>query len=306
MGVLTSDLTSTSGRVKLLDRMSTQRPEVFAYLDHRRFLSDWFDWRKASNPRFSHRLFARLAGQSSPSLLMEVIQGRRNLTSATTAAFVRAMALSPEEAEFFGLLVELDRAESDEARNRVVARIQGSRHFQAARRIEGAAFAYLSSWYIPAIRELALCPGFRADPAWIAATLIPRITTAQAQAALDTLISLGMLQFEADGRVVVVEATVATAHEVAGLAAHNYHRGMLARAAEGIETFRPTERHLGSLTVAVPSALLPQLKKALAEFQERMLCLCDGAEGVRDRVLQIGLQIVPLSQVVEPKREEER
>ena len=59
-----------------------ERPSVFASLDHRQYLADWFAWKKEANPRFSHRAFARMAGQKSPSLALSVIAGRRNLTDA--------------------------------------------------------------------------------------------------------------------------------------------------------------------------------------------------------------------------------
>ena len=36
-------------------------PDLYAYLDYRKYLEDWFDARKAANPRFSHRMFARRA-----------------------------------------------------------------------------------------------------------------------------------------------------------------------------------------------------------------------------------------------------
>ncbi|MCB9780585.1 MAG: TIGR02147 family protein [Alphaproteobacteria bacterium] len=281
--------------------MPPTRPDVFATLDHRQFLADWFDWRKHENPRFSHRLFARLAGQRSPSLLSEVIKGRRNLTASTSLAFCKAMDLDEEEAAFFGLLVQLDRAVSDEERNEIWEQLSATRRFQQARRIEGEAVRYLSVWYLPAIRELATCPGFRPDPVWIAATLVPRITTDQAEDALATLQALGMLQIDTDGGVTVRDTTIVTPHEVAGLAVHNYHRGMLGRAIESIAVFRPAERHLGAVTVAIPGDLLPRLKTELSAFQERILDLCDSASPDRDRVVQINLQLFPLSALIEPE-----
>ncbi|RME27437.1 MAG: TIGR02147 family protein [Deltaproteobacteria bacterium] len=279
----------------MVDAMTDPRPDVFSYLDHRAFLGDWFAWRKRVNPRFSHRLFARLAGVKSPSLLSEVVKGRRNLTATTTASFARAMSLDPEEAAFFAMLVDLDRARNDDERNGVWERISAARRFQTARRIDGEAFRYLSRWYLPAIRELATSPHFRPEPSWIARHLRPPITPEQAADALDTLQALGMLVPDADGRLHVADVTVVTPHEVAGLAVHNYHRGMLRRATESIELFRPAERHLGGVTVAIPAALLPRLKEELTRFQEHMLDLCDSAEGERQRVIQIGLQLFPLS-----------
>jgi uncharacterized protein (TIGR02147 family) len=272
----------------------TDAPDIFAYLDHRAFLSDWFDARKAANPRFSHRLFARLAQQKSPSLMLAVVRGKRNLTDTTTRAFAKAMKLDSEESSFFADLVRFDQATDSDERNRVWRRISASRRFRQARALDGEAFDYISHWYIVAARELAARGDFRDDPVWLSRQLRPTITLSEAKRALSTLKALGMLQDGKDG-LQPADSTVVTPHEVAGLAARNYHRGMLDLARESIERFPPEQRHLGALTVCVPDALLPRLKEELAAFQERMLDLCDSADDAPDRVYQVQLAIFPLT-----------
>ncbi len=278
-----------------------QEPNVFAYLDYRRFLADWFEARKATNPRFSHRLFARLAGQKSPSLLLAVIQGKRNLTEATATAFARAMKLRGEQAAFFATLIRLDQAEGTDERNDAWRKVSASRRFRQARALEGQAFEYLSQWYFVATRELALLPGFQPDARWVAARLRPKVSVAEAQRALDALFELGMLQQTEQG-VVAAEPTVVTPHEVAGLAARNYHRGMLELARDSIERFTPEQRHLGAATVGVSESLLPQLKAELAAFQERVLDLCDSSASDADRVYQVHLALFPLTVPLEDDR----
>lgn len=281
--------------------MATPPPDLFTYLDHRKWLGDWFTWKKEANPRFSHRMFARRAGHKSPSLLLLVVQGKRNLTAKTTTGFIRATGLDAEEARFFRLLVHLDAADRAEERNEIFARIAASQRFQAARRIEGESFAYLSQWYLPAIRELASLPGFRADPEWIARTLHPPIRTSQARAALASLQALGMLEIDADGRAVVHDATLATPHEVAGLAVHNYHRGVLQRAEAAITSVRPHDRQLGAVTVAIPSSEVGALKAEVAAFLERFLDRCEKMDAPADCIYQLGAQLFPLTRPLPPE-----
>lgn len=276
-------------------------PDLYTYLDYRRYLRDWFDAKKAANPRYSHRAFARRAGVSSPSLLLAVIEGKRNLTPATIDGFVTAMGLSGEPAAFFAALVALDQAETLEDRNRAWERVRAVRRFREARHLAGEGVEYLSCWYYPAIRELAATDGFRSDPEWIAATLRPRVTVTQARKALDVLTALGLLRPDETGHLVPAEASVVTPHEVAGMAAMNYHLGMVDRARAALAESHHTERHYLAVTVAIPQALLPRLKRELDAFQERLLDLCDGAEDPKERVVQLNLQLFPLS---EPPRKE--
>lgn len=273
-------------------------PSIFEYLDYRAFLGDWFAARKAADKRYSHRRFARRAGVSSPSLLSEVIAGRRNLTTRTEEGFLRALALDHDSARFFTALVAYDQAATVEERNAAWQRVSASRRFREARPIADGLVRYLSCWYLPAVRELAHCDGFRGDPAWIARTLHPRITEAQARDALETLTSLGLLQADPRGRLRPCDVSLVTPHEVAGLAGHNYHQAMLARAAEALSTVDYRERHFCGVTVAVPRHALPKLKDELDAFQERLLELCDQQVDEAEQVFQLSLQLFPLSKGV--------
>ena len=156
-------------------------------------------------------------------------------------------------------------------------------------------FAYLSRWYIPATRELAQRPDFRADARWVSERLRPKISVAKATKALATLKTLGMLAIEADGTCKPVDVSVSTAHEVSGLAAHNYHRQMLERATEAIEGFDPEERHIVGATVAIPLDLVPRLKEEIGNAAQRLMHLCDEHAGDAERVYQLHMALVPLS-----------
>jgi uncharacterized protein (TIGR02147 family) len=273
-----------------------KQPDIHTYLDYRTFLCDWFQWKKEASPRFSHRGFVRRVGSKSPSLVVDLIAGRRSLTPKMLEPFAKAMKLTAEERRFLGLLVDLERAKTPEKRNAAWESISARRRFKEAHAIEGDSFQYLSDWAYPAIRELVLRPDFQADAEWVANTLRPRITKAHAQRALDALFELGMLVQSADGTVTQADGAVVTPREVLGLAVHNYHQGMIDRARDGIVNFRSSERHYTGVTVCIPESLVPQIKDEINTFAERLLDLCDGAEETPERVYQFHLLAFPLSE----------
>lgn len=271
-----------------------EAPDLYSYLDYRRFLRDWFGWKKENNPKYSHRLFARRAGQRSPSLLLLVIDGRRNLTTATTAAFAAAMDLRPEERTFFGRLVDLDQAETEELRAEALSDVLSTRRwFREARQVDDASVRYFQSWWFPAIHELANREDFRPDPGWIASALVPPIQPGQAAEALQALLDLGLLARTGDGPPRPTDQSVVTPHEVAEQAFLRYHGGMLDRAREAVDRFDQGERHLLGLTMAVPESMLPELKGRLNELQRELLALCDRAP--KERVYQLEIALFPLS-----------
>ncbi|MCB9694349.1 MAG: TIGR02147 family protein [Alphaproteobacteria bacterium] len=237
---------------------------------------------------------------SSPSLLHLVIRGERNITENTLPGFCRAIGLRAEARSHFALLVELDRAETHQERDAVFERIRHAGHFRAANALEAAAFDYLADWTLPAVRELAGAPGFRHAPSWVARHLRPQVTPTVARDTLEKLVQLGMLVPTDDGGATQQDVSIVTPHEVAGLAVFRYHHGMLARASEALETVDAADRHYGAVTVRVPTALIPSLKAEVAAFQERVLALCDSApaDGGPQRVVQLNLQLFPLSEDV--------
>jgi len=209
-------------------------------------------------------------------------------------AYEQALKLSEEEGDFFEALVTLDQGGTPEARNQAWEQISATRRFRQARRLEGASFRCVSHWYYTAIHELSGRADFRPDAAWIAAELRPAITEDEAGQALDELLALGLLVRDGDA-VRAADVSLTTPHEVAGLAAHNYHDGMLRLARESLTRSRPAERHLVGLTVGIPASLVPELKRELAAISERLLDLCDGSRGPTEVVYQLNLQAFPLS-----------
>ena len=273
--------------------------DIYAYLDFRRFLDDWFRAAKQGNPRFSHRMFARLAGQKSPSLLLQVIRGERNLTPATSEAFCSAMQLRPAEATFFADLVRLNQAKTTDEQNQAWARISASRRFREARQLEARGVEVFSNWHHAAVRELAARDDFDPDPEWIAKQLRPRVTPAQARKAVEALLEVGLLVESDSGQIEQGDASLVTPHEVAGMAGRNYHRSMLTLAAASTDSADREERHLSAVTVCIPRTLIPRLKREIDAFQEKLLDLCDSAEDPAEQVYQLHLALFPLSEAPE-------
>ncbi|MEQ1569790.1 MAG: TIGR02147 family protein [Myxococcota bacterium] len=269
-------------------------PSIYAYLDFRAYLRDWFSAKQAMDPHFSKRRFARLAGRSSPGLLADVMDGERQLTQPMVEVFTQALQLNRAEGEFFHALVQLDQAEDPRERNHAWERISHSRGFQETRSLDGASFRYLSCWWFPVVRELAHRPDFEPDPAWVARHVRPVITESQARRALEALLDLGMLVRSGD-TLEPAAGVVQTPHEVQGLAVHNYHKAMLDRASEAVDAFKPHERHIVAATVSVPIDLIPRLKQEINALQDRLLAICDRFEGQAEQVLQIELLLFPLS-----------
>lgn len=93
-----------------------QRPDLYAYLNYRDFLADYYAFAKIEISGFTYEKFSRKAGVKSPNILKLIIDGKKNLTTTTALKFARAAELTLQETEYFeALVLENQSQDGDEA-----------------------------------------------------------------------------------------------------------------------------------------------------------------------------------------------
>ncbi len=267
--------------------------DVFDYLDYRAFLRDYYLDRK-DRRGLSYRGFSRRAGLRSPNYLKLVIDGARNLTSEMAGRFAAAAGLKDDAADYFVELVRFNQARSTTERNASYARLTGFRGYRKARPLELQHAAYHSTWYLPAIRELAARRDFIEDPAWVARMLRPPISKGEAARGLTVLFELGLLVRGEDGAVTQGEPLLSTGRETRGLHIANYHRMMMEHAARSIDDVAVTERDISSLTLCLGPDGLALLKERIQRFRRELLEISTLEDDPR-QVVQVNFQLFPLS-----------
>ena len=268
--------------------------DVFAYRDYRSFLRAYYQRRKAERGGFSYAEFAAQVGQRSPNYLKLVIDGGRNLSPDLAYRYGEACALRGEALDYFCALVAFNQSRTSRERETSYARIQSFRRFRAAHRLDAARNAYYSQWYVPAIHELVAREDFRDDPHWIASTLLPPIAPRQAARALRVLERLSLIERDAQGGVVQAQAVVETPEGPLGHQVAQFHRAMMQRAAESIESVPREDREIAGLTLCLSQARVHELKAELEAFRAHLLDRYMKDEQP-ERVVQVNIQMFPLS-----------
>jgi len=273
----------------------SQSIDVFGYLDYRAYLRDVYVARKAERRGFSFRAFSRRAALKSPNYLKLVMDGERNLTRPMAERFARALGLDDESAGYFVDLVAFNQARTVGERTATYQRLTGSARYRKAHRLELVHAAYHGSWYMPAIRELAARADFRDDPEWIASTLRPSITRAEASKALAALLELGLLMRDADGRIHHGDRPlVSTGPETRSVHIASYHKAMMERAAAALDQLPSEQRDVSSLTLCVGAGGMARLKDRIQRFRRELTELTT-LEDEPAQVVQINFQLFPLS-----------
>ncbi len=105
---------------------------ITEYQDYRKYMLDYFDWRKRSSA-FSWREFSKIAGFASPSYLKLVCDGKSSLSRVGVPLVAAAMDLNDFEQEYFKLMVEFTNAKDDDKKKEAFLKMKGLADEQRAR-----------------------------------------------------------------------------------------------------------------------------------------------------------------------------
>lgn len=275
--------------------MRTRAPvDVFAYQDFRAFLRAYYERRKSQKKGFSLRAFSQRVGLRSPNYLKLVMDGDRGLGPELAMRFATACGLIGDARDYFCILAAFNQAKTMATREQHYARLRGFQRYRATHRLDASQGAYHAEWFIPAVRELCAHHAFRDDPKWIAKTLHPAISPQQARQALTVLQDLGLLVRNDAGRLLQAETLLQTPDHPLGHHVAQFHRTMMQRAAESLDSVPREEREIGALTLCIDEAQLKELKSELLAYRRRILQRYQAGDRA-SRVVQVNFQLFPLS-----------
>lgn len=269
--------------------------EVFQYLDLRAYLGAYYAAMKARGRGFSYRAFSRKVGLASPNHLKRVIDGERTLTPSMALRYADAIGLGGNERAYFSDLAAFGRAKTAKSREATYQRLLGYRRVRSAHELEVAQAAYHQRWYLPALRELITLNGASSEPEWLAAHLLPPIPVAEAREGIAILKQLGLLVDDGSGGLEQAQPVITTGAETRSLHVTAFHRAMMARAAESMELVPKEERDISGLTFTCSNETLAEVKRRIVAFRKELIALL-GEEAGEERVVQLNIQLFPLSQ----------
>lgn len=270
-------------------------PNIFHYQNYREFLKDYYVERKSTTTNFSYRYFARKAGVGAPNHLKRIIDGQRNLSRDARHRYVEALDLNADESDYFLALVSFNQAKSQPEKQNAYEKLKKFNGYQKVHELDIHHDAYHEHWYIPAIRELAICKHFVPDPKWISEQLVPHVSVRNVKNAIRTLEALGIFTTDENGSFKVSSQALSTGNETKNLHMRTFHRSMLHSAIESIDTFPQHARDISSLTFAASPDGLERIKSMIQRFRKEIIAVATEEEKNGRQVLQVNIQLFPLS-----------
>jgi uncharacterized protein (TIGR02147 family) len=271
---------------------------VFDYLDHHKFLKDYFEEKKIICPFFSYKYFASKAGFNNKGFMYNIVNGSKKLSTSNVLKLCSAIQLNKTECEYFQNLVAFNQAASPVERDHYLKQMEAlkgpGRQPSRVQIVRGDQYELYSKWHHTALRALAgMNPG-KKDFAWFGRQLQPAIKGREARRSIELLVKLGLLRRTASGAWELGDPVISTGHEVKTVALLNFYLQHLALASDALKTLPAAKRRFEGITLGISEKSYELIGKEFETFVQKALSIA-AEEKEADRVYQLMLQLYPLS-----------
>ncbi len=268
-------------------------PNIFTYINYRKFLKDSFQERKAETPHFTYRYLAEQAGFNSAGFFTNIIQGKRNISLEMAGNFARVFNLNKKEAGYLELLVLSDQAKTQSEKKYYLQQAICERNTKFKAK-ELNIDEFYDKWYYSAVRELAILLPNPEDCKTLAKSVSPSITPAQAKKSLKLLTTLGLLVKGPDGTYTQADPFITSGRSVNAAMLANYHMQMAELAKHAIDKYPKDKRNISTLTLGLSPASYAKIVEKLRDFRKELLEITS-AEKNPENAYHINFHLFPIS-----------
>lgn len=269
--------------------------DLFAYLDYQLYLRDWFGAVQAKKPLWTMQYVAEKLQLKSRGYFFRVLNdASRPMSDSLSERLSDLIGHDAKQAEYWKALVKFGRAKDPlEARKyyREVFKLQGNRHIPSRTTDR---YEFFRHWYLPAIRELAVLPSVQGNPKTIAKLLVPAISVKQAKEGLDLLVRLGFLLKNDQEQWEQSDPVLHGGHDFENTAILEYQESLAELATQALFAIPRNQREYSTVTLGMPTHLLPQVQQLARKFQNDLVQLVVGSPEPIDSVYHLNLQFFPL------------
>lgn len=267
-------------------------PAIQNYSDYRKFLEDFYTYKKSFRSGFSFRMFSQLAGIKSPNYLQLVMRGERNLSEEMAASVAKAMRLKEAEKKYFVALVRAANSSGDE---NLRARMDGLSALKkiVTHQVDKSKAVVFSKWHHLLIRELVFLADFEPNGEYVSEKMRGLVTVQEAQESLELLINAGFLSFK-DKKWQATDPVIDSGDALFAQASMvKVHSEMMKTWSQHLPNCHPDSLEMGLINIPMAKKNIPELKKRIREFQDQIIGWLQ-AESEPDSLVQLGTYVIPI------------
>ncbi len=273
--------------------MKPEPEAIFAYQDHRAFLSDTFRAAKLKSKRISHRWVAMRAGFASSGFFSRILSGQVKMGPRTVSGLLRLMELKGLEADYFKAMVDYNQSNDLAMKQNALhsmhrCRSGGGTHLQPDQS------EFWSDYKYAMIRDALWVEPFDGNAEAFGKRFSPPLLAAEVKHVIEKLLHWGLTEVDDAGlvrRSDVRSLTSGLKSREEAIAA--YQHSYLELAHFALDTTPESERNFSTLSFSIPSSRWPEIEIEIRRFRRALRSLAEDCLK-EDRLMQMNVQVFPV------------
>jgi len=248
------------------------RPMIFEHTSYRSYLKTTLADRFSRHASYSLRAFSRDLGINS-SALSEVLTGKRNISLHKAFEISQKLKLNSKETDYFNLLVQFDQAKTQDLRKDLFEKLKGNRPASHGEifHLDVDQFKAISEWYHYALLQSLELDQFKANTENLVQKL--GLKKWEVEAGLERLERLDLIKKNSNGIWVRTKPRLSMTSPDKNLALQHFHKQMLQKSLESIESQSPQEKFIGSDTMAFDPSLQKEFEEITEDYFKKVAVL---------------------------------
>jgi uncharacterized protein (TIGR02147 family) len=275
--------------------MKTDLPEIFEYIDFKKYLENYYSKRKAGDPAFSHAYICRRLGQvNAKSYFNNVLKGRVTISPTFVDRFIDLLGLQPDEAKYFRALVNYSQSKSSHEKEFFFDQLV--RLNRTPRKVvDKVAFDYYQEWHHSAVRALLDIVNFKDDYKALAAMLYPRITVKQAKDSVALLKKNGLIVRNGRGVWKPTDKVIVSGDAAKDAILKQFQIKCLDHAKAMLPRGGDVGQRTITMTVSLSAAAHSRIIQRMEQFKSEIRSIVHKDEKPASRVFHINMNFLPMS-----------
>lgn len=284
-----------------MKKQDDKKPHIRDYLDYRKFMIDYYKFKKQCELSFSYAQWAEKAGFKSKSYLRLVMLNKRSLTAESIPQVGRALDLNKQDTEFFINLVNFNQSFNFKNREIFLERLMKTSLAKKITVIQDS-YQYLTNHITPRLQVVLSLEGVEKTTSNLAKLLNAK--ESQVDQALSALESMGCAQFDAATQQwSSTIQSVSIPEHLGNTALQTYHKKCLNDAIDAIAM--PTDiRNFHNLLIVLNEAEYKTIIKEYNSFIEALVLKYQDNLPDSRRVYQLNLNLIPVSELLKQEKKQ--
>lgn len=268
--------------------------DVFDYLNYRKFLKDYYDFRKKESSHFSLRSFGRMVDIDA-SYLSKILKEQRHIAPRSVDIVSDYLKFNGTRRRYFKILIEFNKVTDEDQKRELFEKLLSMRS-NHTKNLDESQFAYYQKWYYTALRNLLEFYPFHEgdDYGALGAQLSPPISATLAKNSINLLKTLNLIEKDKNGRYILTDYSISTGESWSSLAVADFQKETIKLSYESLKRHQKEERDISTVTMNITEDEFQLIRDMIKSLRSNVINVANRVEDP-DRVMQLNIQIIPLS-----------